>query len=315
MKSTYVLRINGGVKTNASNSYIFNYGRTKDICLACVKEKAQMEFELGKDYFDIFSNSYCENLIKEGIKRVFLVHILKYKNCLKIKRIELVITCGELVHEMDLTEKLIMYSMIPIAYSFDQKLGVNDASFISNLLKRKKTEMGANLSSLYAYIYSKCQTFEIEKFMYLWMAFNGYYKYKYNKKLDADGIKECLKDHNLGTEIFSRARHETQGLKVMAHLSSLSKHDIELLMLETSNSCKEFKEKYLRKDDNDGAQLDITVKGYLMMDFAYYLRCSVFHANKPLPLFAYEKDMELIAVIIVNKLLEDFMDNHILELF
>ncbi len=67
--------------------------------------------------------------------------------------------------------------------------------------------------------------------------------------------------------------------------------------------------------DAEGKQLNLSTYGYMLGDFPYYVRCSVFHGEKPILLFSFEDDMELKALRISNKLIEEFLDEYLYKCF
>ena len=60
---------------------------------------------------------------------------------------------------------------------------------------------------------------------------------------------------------------------------------------------------------------DVTPYGFLLTDYPYYLRCTLFHAERPIELFSFESDWELKSLRIVNFLLEEFLDQNLHILF
>lgn len=60
---------------------------------------------------------------------------------------------------------------------------------------------------------------------------------------------------------------------------------------------------------------DLTAKGFVMMELGYQLRCQLFHANKPLPLFSFADERELVFLKIVSDLLEEYLDQELYRLF
>ena len=69
-------------------------------------------------------------------------------------------------------------------------------------------------------------------------------------------------------------------------------------------------EETLKKPDSN-AKFDITAYGYLLMQFSYYIRCNVIHADKPLALFSYKNDEEMIYLQVVNSLLDEFIGENL----
>ena len=55
--------------------------------------------------------------------------------------------------------------------------------------------------------------------------------------------------------------------------------------------------------------------GFLLLKFPYKFRCNSIHSNKPVPLFSFRDEGNLGAFKLINKVLEDFLDNHLAEWF
>ena len=59
----------------------------------------------------------------------------------------------------------------------------------------------------------------------------------------------------------------------------------------------------------------LAISFILLTDFSYYLRCKLFHANRPVELFSFSDDLEIKVLRIVNGLLEEFLDANLIRIF
>ena len=66
---------------------------------------------------------------------------------------------------------------------------------------------------------------------------------------------------------------------------------------------------------DDNKRIDISSYGYLLTQFSYYYRCTFIHANKPIPLFSFNNEIELKSLKIINSLLEEFIENNLNKWF
>ena len=310
MKYKYELIVNADIKK--SEIFKYAYGKTKSIRLRCLKGKGKLEFNLTRDYSDNIDDSYLHSLIKDGIKRIALTHILSFSQPIDIKSVWIIVNDGnaELL-DADITEKFVLHSMInsplvePLSDSFRKK------DFIASVISVSKSDYGSNMASLVAYLISKQQRYDMQKFLYTWISFNGFYKAMYPNLNDKTGIEAIVREYGFGTEISTSKNRNKIGRSIMLYLNTLEEVDYEKLKNSESQIAMDIAAYLI----SNGKKLDITTHGYLMTDFAYYLRCTLFHANKPALLFSFEDDMELKAIRIAQHLLDDFITEHLPELF
>lgn len=317
-KYTYTVLINSDTK---GKSFFFSYGNTKFIELVVNKQKASVSASLSRDYsdIDIYDNSYLLNLIKESLKRVMLVHLLKYMEPINMTNISLkIIKNGVCCKIIDLSQYIRLYSMIqkrlirPIPDEWKQE------SVIESILafQKSKLELSKEISALYAYIYSKTKSYETERFSYLWMSMNGFYSSRSDEKSDAKQMTELVSTLNLGNRSLTRKERDSICPRVVIKLNSIDgKLSYESL---SDGRHKDFAikiQQYLSQLSSENNLVELSAYGFMVVDFPYYLRCKYFHANKPLELFSFEGDMELRTITIANGLLEEFLDKHLYEMF
>ena len=112
------------------------------------------------------------------------------------------------------------------------------------------------------------------------------------------------KDNNsIGQEVSKILRHTD----VADFITHPLKNNIPADFAENIRNC-------LNKSQSIGAY-DISVYGYLLAQFSYYFRCNIIHADKPLNLISYKDDHNLNCLRIINGLLEEFLDEHLTDIF
>lgn len=310
MKYKYELIINADIKK--SEIFEYAYSQTKSILLRCLKGKAKLEFKLTKDYSNNIDNSYLNSLVQDGIKRIALVHLISFNQPIDIKSVWISINDGnEELLDADITERFVLNSMINCSLVEPLPDSLRKKDFIASVISVSKSDYGSNMASLFAYLISKQQRYDMQKFLYTWISFNGFYKAMYPKLNDKTGIEAIVRKYGYGTEISSSNNRSKIGKSIMLYLNGLDKIDYKELQNSDSQIAKEITKRLLYDDK----KLDISAYGYLMTDFAYYLRCTLFHANKPVLLFSFEGDMELKAIRIAQHLLDGFITEHLSELF
>ena len=312
----YRLKINRSAK---DFKYIFSYGNTRKIKLALNKTGAALSVNLTKDYMEDIENPYLHGLLKEGIKRTALLHILQYQKPLEIKNLTLTITRNRQKSQpYDLFQYLIFYQMFdgPLLRPVSDEW--KNPEILQNILKfqKSKDDLSKNISALYAYLFSKTKKKQTERFTYLWIAMNGYFQVfsPDPKKNEKDQMEYFVQQKGLGTHILSKALRDKTGLPAMLEVKRMwepvTREDLD------QDRCASFSAFIREKISEYGSNtFDVTPYGFMLTDFPYYLRCNLFHAGRPMQLFSFENDMELKSLRIVNSLLEDFLDQNLHKLF
>ena len=183
--------------------------------------------------------------------------------------------------------------------------------------QKSKTTLSHEIAALYAYLYSKTKKNETERFSYLWMAMNGFYAAisPEIKRDDRLQMRALLRKLNLGSENLTSGSRDYPCKKAMIRLLEESE---PITRKNIENDAENSFSRYLRTvvlRKRDETLLDLTPYGFLITDFPYYLRCKLFHANKPIELFSFIDDMELKSLRIANGLLEEFLDDNLHKLF
>lgn len=173
MKYRYERSINGGSK---GKEIPYAYGSTRTACIRISSKGAYVAVEMSKDYSKDILNSYAGNLIKEGIKRIEIAHVLKYAKPLKITDIQLVISDERTRRQINGIEELQnIYCIVKDITHLPKTLGNHEV--LQNIMQMTKTGEKERFACLYAYIYSYQQNNEVEKFVYQWIAINGMYSF------------------------------------------------------------------------------------------------------------------------------------------
>ena len=315
-KINYILNINKSAK---DLKFSFSYGNTRNISLALNRIGAIISFDMERDYSKNIENSYLYNLLKEAIKRIALLYILQYQKPLEIKKIELFITRqGQKTEIIDLSDSMVFYQMVdkPLLRNINAEWKNRD--ILQNLLtyqKSKENNLSRAFAALYAYLFSKTKKKETERFNYLWIAMNGFITVTVGKENTSDKqqMNTFVQLYKIGNRVLKATgnNRSQMGKLTMIQMLNLSEPVTKENLI--ADSVKPFSEyvKSICKKYN----FDLTPYGFLLTDFPYFLRCTLFHAHRPIELFSFENDMELKSLRIVNGLIEEFLDNNIHSLF
>ena len=301
-----------------TKGFTFSYGHTRDIQLSVSSYGASITKELTKDYQADFLNSYLGGLLKEGMKRASLVYLLKYQKPLRIKTATLSISRSTGGFEtFDLSNNFVLFSMINKKYRSPISDKWKQNEVIQNVLGYQKSAdtLSRETAALYAYLLGKTKTFETERFSYMWMAFNGLYAaLDRDNKGDRSQMLSLLRRFKLSEEILSQETRDYPSKMAMLYFRNIQDGvTLDSLRNGAHSGFAEYIAPHLK--DKNGKQVKQTAVGFMMTDFPYYLRCSVFHANRPVELFSFADDMELNALRIAAGLLEEFLDEHLVSMF
>ena len=320
-KKKYIHKVIINNPKGRGKTYTYNFGRTKDIKITIYKGAICISAELTKMYDKNEMLEQDTYLFPDAIKKALLIYLITYSENISIKTIAVQID--------DEYEDVVNTSNgeeIPILFLINGKLVREvcknfSVSEINGILSQTKSSADSRLASLMALITSKSKVSEAERFIYLWMAFNGMYGYFANRIADTHNCqirreyKQIIymqKLLGIGKETIdeddkSRLAYEVISLIRKYNCGKITRNSLEngKDMDFGNNILSVLKKK--KTDDN----YDISAYGYLLTQFSYYFRCNIIHASKPLALFSYTNDIELKCLKIINDLLEEFMDDNL----
>ena len=313
----YCLIINNETK---GMPYFFQYGNTKNIELVLSHNSACIRKSFSKDYRNnLEPDSYLFNLFKEGMKRISLLHILYYQKQIKARSIQLRITGpGDVEEVHDLSDYFILYSLTSSGFLRSISKEWRNRDVLQNVLRfqKSKTDLARSTAALYAYLYSKTKSYETERFSFLWMAMNGLYgAMKPEAPNDRMQMSNLIQVYHLGNAVLSSTKRDE-----ICHLVYIKMKEIEGRVTEESlgeehKELAEYISLHIPIDNQTKKPFDVSPYGFLLTDFAYYLRCKLFHANRPVELFSFADDLEIKVLRIVNGLLEKFLDDNLIRIF
>ncbi len=242
-----------------------------------------------------------------------LFHLILYSKSLPADNVRIFIDKEE-IKDWKPEKSPVIYSLISgkLKRSMsDEWQSVDADAVFEYFLKNHKTDQNTLAASVYALLYSKAKNNETERFQYLWMAMNGLYTYlatliypniKPSDKQfpgESEKIQLLEKIENWGTgyvtSTYNQKHNEKEShLAEMAHMiedvlkeANFERPDIEELIWNEFKTSQTFKP----NNSNDEEDKEIKLEGYLNLWYPYYLRCKMFHANKPIPMFSLAKKL------------------------
>lgn len=217
-------------------------------------------------------------------------------------------------------------------------------------INKAKSSYSDAISAYFAYLYSKTKEYESEKFFYLWIAMNGfcngiyqafikkYGKFKKYTKNKSGIIKYINKDKDLteseiiwltsvifglGKKSIPQKQSELIARNVISVFRDCKHTEYNKKMFDDKDLSDRIKSKvYSRENppDDENKRLkntvyspdpfDITPYGYTLLWLSYYIRCTRFHANKPIILLCLIDDHDMRCLTILNCLIEEFLEEN-----
>lgn len=324
--SKYKIIINNISEKPFSYKYTFS---KNNILIKIYGDALSIETDIGEDYTAnqiLSTNSYL--LFPDAVKKALLLFVMKNSQNLRIWK-----TCV-IKDDKILEEKILRKDEHPFVQSmiFD-KLQDNDClnnwsnNEINGLLKLSKSKYDQRIAALFAFIISQNKVLETDRFIYLWMSFNGMYGYlssfvplhsEEKRHSEQKQLYYIQRYYDLGREKnFSSDNRKCIAKKLIDFLKESPEKVINKKSLE-SNTNKELCDKIqslLAMGNCPKKVIDITVYGYLLIYFSYYFRCNIIHGNQPVDLFSYRDDINVKCLKIINGLLQEFIYNNLHKWF
>lgn len=305
--------------------FTYDFSSTKNVEIALSKDKISIKARLTKIYDHDEMLKSGVYLFPDAIKKAVLLHIILFSENIEIKKAAVQIDSDEAVVYDGCPVRI--YSMVTEKLKRRLPKEFSESETIRGILSKTKSSYDSRMASLFALICSKSKVFESERFVYLWMAFNGMYNYFASVIKDEKESEEEMKKLN-------RLKHEATQIRCMQELFGMGKDTIlkedksriankvsGLLKYQVQNPINKSslaEEENLAKNisaylvRNDGrSKYNLTAYGYMLTQFPYYFRCKIIHADEPLKLFCYEDDTGLKCLRIINDLLEEFTDENL----
>ena len=299
----------------SDNVFKYDYSTTKDIILSISKESISISVYLSRIHDKEEMLNKPTKMIKDAIRKALLVHLILYSKKIKV---------NDVIIQID--NEIYKNNSFPIIYFFDDEVNLKIKKNwlkkeINGLLKINISDSDSRLAALTAFIISKSKTNEQEKFIYLWMAFNGMYGFLNQKFAEINHVRKNSKE-------FIEIGFMQQFLEVGAE--TIGNRKVSKSMFQkTINILKKYPNEIITKDslengihmriaskiNNNLKNYNLNAYGYLLTQFSYYIRCNLIHANKPISLFSYLEDDQIGYFKIANNLLEEFLDNNLNKWF
>lgn len=326
-------------------------GKKKTYTVVCGKERKKYKFEDNYTFQNVnVFFAFSENAFKACIKmdstsdletfmksprfydllaKAYIVHFIYFSKELKIE--ELKITIDSEAKTFPYVEKPLLFSLLENEPVSKMPLAFRNFDFIHKILNTSKNNYDSRFSSLFAFMISKTKKYEPERFFNLWIAMNGLYGFY--AKLIVEGMnfsKEKDKEDDTPSKIscenkqiqcfqfFNNFGNDSITKKARNRICGSMKNLLKTIPAKCLQSKSEFDESEykarLEKILSD-ANISVSCYGFLLLHFAYDLRCATFHANKPQPLLYIREKHGWKIYEFINKLLEEYLNDNLYKFF
>lgn len=310
-------------------SYEYTFSRTKNISLKVDRNRFLISYKIKTVPF--FDKTIKSALFFDAITKIFLLHLVLFSETINLEKVQIKIGKETKIipKENEQIFNSIVNSKLLRLFSDDWK----NNFFIEKLLNTSKTNYDSRFSSLFAFIISKSKKYEIERFQNLWIAMNGLYSFYANKMakgiLDIRTKKNKLHSFLEGEQLqlfcfyielksdsavyIKKEDSDSNGNELTEILNSFDYDNKVSKALFLSEKYKKLREKIRTKLNEK--EINLSEYTYLIIHYAYYLRCNYFHANKPLPLIYFNQKREWKILKFINDLIEEFLDSNLYKFF
>lgn len=289
-------------------------------------------------YGDILNGK--ETIISSSMRKLKLIHLFLYGRIMSFKSLTLSCCTSATRKERynqsfsysDETQHEPIYSMIG-----DKKLlrpfseHWKDDAFIQNFLSTVLLTAEPRWAAVSAYACGKSKEFEAERLLYNWMSFNAMYGFLCAEVARISNHRNPLKPFKAQADaaclnfLYLRDReYDMNRYEGIWNRDTRKKYADEIgAKLITRDTDVEAFVKELR---NPSSQLCGTIQAimhpskmdayhFMLLQFPYQLRCGLFHGGKSMPILSYADSSLLKSLSIANRLLEDYIDNHLQAYF
>ena len=169
----YKLFIND-ILDSYANSFSFNFMK-KPVQMKFSENHATIILERTTKYKpeDIANGKYA--VFSEAIKKILLVHILLYSKCIDITTVSVMVRDNISVFNNKDSGIKPISSLIHKELDPKFKEQWKEKALIETIIDTNKTEEDTRMSALFAFILSRNRKSVIERFVDLWISFNGMY--------------------------------------------------------------------------------------------------------------------------------------------
>lgn len=200
--------------------------------------------------------------------------------------------------------------------------------FIDAFLNTRLLITERRWAAVAAYACAKSKCFEVERLLYNWTSFNALYGYagtlinkmivetqsntRFGRKKkgpdDSEGVNfyYIWEGHKISQSLELITQDERTKIAEFIGKECISRTtDVNNFIQDISNAQSELWIKIHQKHP------EIDPLTFMRVQFPYYMRCDLFHANKTVPILSYENSSYLKGLAIANQLLEEYLEEQL----
>lgn len=261
-------------------------------------------------------------LFSDAIKKALLVYLIIFSKNIESSQASLFVD-----DEYQMSIPIPIYSLISGFLDRNMPAVWDSEKVIEEILTYNASKYDSRIASLFALICAKNKEKETERFMYLWMSINGVYNHIYNcskKSGEKPNIDErtklthMIKMYDIGEEAF----YQNERRKISKYIISIITKNwnggaITQESLSDSDSHQKIASaiKEQLKELFPNGSKGTEPYACLLIELPYYLRCSYFHASKPVLLYAFKDEQILKCLCALNETMEAFLDKELYKYF
>lgn len=338
----YTITINQKPGDRAPFEYEYDSAR---FTLTTASGKARVSFRRGPlyDHSDFVSPQSSRrvnapNDFQDAMRKMHLMHIMKHNASLTVNRITISIDGEEQIYTHKHNHFPFLHAMLNCD-DLDLPDSWRDPQFWDAVFNSNKTDAASDrrFVCLYSFLAGVSKTYEIEEFTCLWTAVNALYGYLvgcYNAQAKTRGHK-TIGERSEGPSIGALLRALDMGDKRPTREESDNHRPLNGAMRSFLHAVPAddlpglYAQLRDHRADRDwipqgplGEHLrkcmsytGMSAYGYLLIEYAYYLRCNYLHGSKTTTLFCAYNDPELDAFRAMNLFLGEFLKEMIPEIF
>lgn len=314
-----------------SHQFLYNYGSTKGIELALSSGMIIISARLTRLFGQNEMLSSDVRLFSDAIQKGLLCHLLLFSESIVISK--MYVQIGDNVEPIEIPNAGVtplVYSIVVDKLKPSMSAEWSGEKIINQVLSFTKSSYDSRMASLFSLICAKSKRYHAERFIYLWMAFNGMYNYYVGLIKNTEGVKsskklqqsltrewkqivEFQKLYSLGSATLMDPDKTVVAREVISLVRSRNAYTSDISAKEWVKNLEEEICSQLTSGKN--GPYNLTAYGYMLTQFSYYFRRNVIHANKPIALFSYAEETDLKCLAIINGLLEEFLDENLYKYF
>lgn len=342
-KHRYTITVNRTPENGVSIDY--KYGATPCV-LTCARDCAQLTFEMGTKKDIAEADFFRNKLVKDSLRKMYLLHAMALDSRLWIQTITVTRNGETAVYDRQTPDFPFLFSMLR-AKELKLPGKWREERFLRNVLTLPKsaTDNDARYACLFSFLAGTGKRFEIEKFTCYWTAMNAHYNYVAartgcGKTGDAPCINHLLGLLGAGSQMSSRAdrteKYKANFGMMKSCLQGFTEEELEEIyrelhslrtvwgavpqvsrghLYEHLHRCINPAEYAAEHAPINESRSKISAWGFLLLDYAYYMRCKYLHGNKATVLFTATNDPEISAFRCLNVFLGNYLREVIPEMF